>query len=184
MIFKKILYIKYLNILNYFILNLSFKFYNISFILNKNKIFLSTKIIKFNSIFAFEILIESTSLDFIQKKKRFFLKYFLLSIFYNLRLVLTILLEEFSFISSLQYLYYSAICIEREIWDMFGIFFLGNWNLKRILTDYGFLGKPLRKDFPIIGYLELIFDDSNKTIKFESIQLLQKYRNFEFKNFW
>jgi NADH-quinone oxidoreductase subunit C len=67
---------------------------------------------------------------------------------------------------------------------MFGIYFSGNWNLKRILTDYGFIGKPLRKDFPVVGYVELVFDDSNKTIKFESIQLIQKFRSFEFNNPW
>lgn len=67
---------------------------------------------------------------------------------------------------------------------MFGVYFLGNWDLKRVLTDYGFIGKPLRKDFPVIGFLELMFDDSNKVIKFESIQLLQKFRMFEFKGPW
>lgn len=112
---KKSLYVKYLNIFNFFVLNLNIKFYNLLFIINKKKNFLFTKILKFNSIFNFESLIEGTSLDFLKKKKRFFLKYFFLSTFYNLRLNITLLLEEFSFIYSLQYLYLSAICIEREI---------------------------------------------------------------------
>ena len=107
-----------------------------------------------------------------------------MSTFFNIRAVLTIKLQEFTSIISLKDFYYSSNPIEREIWDMFGIYFFGNWSLNRILTDYGFLGKPLRKDFPVIGFLELIFDDSNQIIKFESIQLLQKFRNFEFNNPW
>lgn len=168
------------NILNYFIQ----RFYVITIFILKKNLLTFISILKNNSLFQLNILIDSTVLDFLEKKKRFYLKYFFLSTFFNIRLILTLKVTEFSFIFSLNNIYYSSKSIEREIWDLFGIYFFGNWSLKRILTDYGFLGKPLRKDFPIIGFLELIFDDSNKTIKFESIQLIQKFRNFEFNSPW
>jgi len=184
LIIKKISYIYYYNIFNTLLNYIIQRFYNIILFISKNKILFVINIFKYNSLFQFNLLIESTVIDYLEKKNRFTLKYFFLSTFFNLRIILTVKLQEFSYISSLKNFYYSSIPIEREIWDMFGVYFFGNWSLKRILTDYGFLGKPLRKDFPVIGFLELIFDDSNKTIKFESIQLIQKYRNFEFNSPW
>lgn len=180
----KLSYVFYYKIFTRVVYYILQRFYNIYFFLSKSQILLFSTILKYNSLFQFNFLIEGTSIDFLEKKKRFFLKYFLLSIFFNLRAVITLKLNEFSFIFSLKQIFYSAEPIEREVWDMFGIYFFGNWNLKRILTDYGFIGKPLRKDFPIVGYVELVFDDSNKTIKFESIQLIQKFRSFEFNSPW
>lgn len=177
-------YTFYYELMNNIINNIIQRFYITYFYIKKAKLLIFSSILKYNSLLQFNFLMDGSSLDFIDKKKRFSLKYFFLSTFFNFRLVITFKVKEFSFIFSLKNLYYSSKAIERELWDMFGIYFFGNWGLKRILTDYGFLGKPLRKDFPLIGFIELIFDDSNKTIKFESIQLIQKYRNFEFRSPW
>ena len=184
MLIIKINYIFYYKVFNFILNYILQKFYNVFFFISKKNILIVSNIIKFNSLFQFSILVDATAIDYIEKKKRFNIKYFFLSIFFNTRILLTLKLKEFSFIFSLKSLYNSSKPIEREIWDLFGIFFYGHWSLKRILTDYGFLGKPLRKDFPVIGFLELIFDDSNKVIKFESIQLTQKFRIFEFNNPW
>lgn len=183
-IISKINYIFYYKIFNNILNYIIQRFYNLFFFIAKKNLLTFINIFKNNSLFQFNTLLEGTAIDFIEKKKRFTLKYFFLSTFFNIRSTLTLKLKEFSFILSLKTFYYSSKPIEREIWDMFGIYFFGNWGLKRILTDYGFLGKPLRKDFPVIGFVELIFDDSNKTIKFESIQLIQKFRSFEFNNPW
>jgi len=183
-IILKLNYIFYYKVFNNILSTIIQRFYNILLFITKKNILIFINIFKNNSMFQFNFLVDATAVDFNSKKKRFAVKYFFLSTIFNLRAIVTLKLNDFAFISSLKNFYYSSQPIERELWDMFGIYFFGNWNLKRILTDYGFIGKPLRKDFPVIGFIELIYDDSNKTIKFESIQLIQKFRNFEFYNPW
>ena len=111
----KLSYIFYYKIFTKVVYYILQRFYNIFFFLSKSQILIFFTILKYNSLFQFNFLIEGTSIDFIQKKKRFFLKYFLLSTFFNLRAVITLKLNEFSFIFSLKQIFYSAQPIEREI---------------------------------------------------------------------
>jgi NADH/F420H2 dehydrogenase subunit C len=140
--------------------------------------------LKDNQANLFKVLVDVTAVDFPNKFDRFSLNYCLLSVKFNTRLILNVKFNELYSIKSITSLYKSSCWIEREIWDMFGIFFKNHPDLRRILTDYGFSGYPLRKDFPLTGYLEMRYDDSQKRIIFESIEMSQEYRVFHFKNSW
>ena len=132
----------------------------------------------------FKILSEICAVDYINKEKRFELVYNLLSIRFNSRLKIKILTNELQPIDSIITIYKSANWCEREIWDMFGIFFVNHPDLRRILTDYGFEGHPLRKDFPLSGFLEVFYNELKKRVVYEPINLSQQYRLFEFTNPW
>jgi NADH-quinone oxidoreductase subunit C len=93
-------------------------------------------------------------------------------------------ISELTSIPSITGIFKSACWMEREVWDMNGIFFENHPDLRRLLTDYGFEGHPLRKDFPISGYVELRYDDSQKRVIYESIEMSQEYRIFNFKSSW
>ena len=108
----------------------------------------------------------------------------MLSIKYNNRIRIKISIDQLQIVESCEKLYISAGWYENEIFDMFGIFFFNHSNLRRILTDYGFEGYPLRKDFPLSGFIELRYDDSQKRIVTDFIQFSQEYRKFEFLNPW
>lgn len=92
--------------------------------------------------------------------------------------------SELTSVESLAQTFPAAVWAEREIWDLYGVFFLGNYDLRRILTDYGFQGHPLRKDFPLSGYLEVRYDYSKKRVVYEPIQLAQEFRLFDFISPW
>lgn len=115
---------------------------------------------------------------------RFTLSYHLLSYVYNQRLVLRTFTNALHPVFSVSSIYPSANWIEREAWDMYGIKFLLHPDLRRILTDYGFQGHPLRKDFPLVGFVEVRYDDSYKCILLEPVELSQDYRFFSLKNPW
>lgn len=132
----------------------------------------------------FKILSEICSVDYINKNKRFEVIYNLLSIRFNSRLKVKIQINELQQIDSIINIYKAANWCEREIWDMFGIFFINHPDLRRILTDYGFEGYPLRKDFPLSGFLEVFYNESKKRVVYEPINLSQQYRLFEFNNPW
>nr|AVN67183.1 NADH dehydrogenase subunit 9 [Bremia sonchicola] len=132
----------------------------------------------------FKILSEICAVDYISKKKRFEIIYNLLSIRFNSRLKIKISLNELQPVNSIIEIYKSANWSEREIWDMFGIFFSNHPDLRRILTDYGFEGHPLRKDFPLSGFLEVFYSEPKKRIVYKPINLSQQYRLFEFNNPW
>jgi len=110
--------------------------------------------------------------------------YVFLTTFYNKRIFVRGYFRMFDFLFSIIFLYKSANWLEREIWDMFGIFFKNHTDLRRILTDYNFIGSPLRKDFPLSGYVEVRYDESNKIIKIEPIVLMQELRAFRLENVW
>lgn len=135
-------------------------------------------------------LIDITAVDMLGSTERFVLVYQLLSLRYNIRLILKVQLEKktnslFSeVIPSIIKFYNSANWLEREVWDMFGIFFSGHNDLRRILTDYGFQGFPLRKDFPLTGFCELRYDDEMKTVFYDSLELAQEFRFFDFQSPW
>lgn len=131
---------------------------------------------------AFEQLVDLVVYDRPGKKFRFTLIYNLLSITYNQRLHLLIERDELTYIPSITDLYPSAGWLEREVWDRFGIFFSQNPDLRRLLTDYGFSGFPLRKDFPLTGFLETYYSDEQKRIVYQPVELSQERRQFNYEN--
>jgi NADH:ubiquinone oxidoreductase subunit C len=126
----------------------------------------------------FSVPIDTVGVDYPKKHFRFNCIYILSNIRYTNRLYLSVNLKELSIITSLNFLYPAATWYEREIWDLFGIFFCNNYDLRKLLTDYGFKGHPLRKDSPLTGYVEIRYDDTKKRIVTENIELTQEYRNF------
>ena len=123
------------------------------------------------------MLIDVTAVDYINKKRRFKLVYNLLSLKLNRRLQVHVEASELSLIPSITELYPNSAWYEREVWDMFGIFFTNHPDLRRILTDYGFEGFPLRKDFPLTGYVEVRYDDEQKRVISEALEIDQLYRS-------
>ena len=132
----------------------------------------------------FEILTDMTAVDYSENDKRFEVVYMLLSLKYNTRIRVKTNVNEMTSLDSVSSLYYSANWVEREAWDMFGIFFKNHPDLRRLLTDYGFDGYPLRKDFPLNGYTAVRYDDTLKIVLYEGTELAQEYRNFDFLSPW
>lgn len=132
----------------------------------------------------FTILADVTAIDYPSRSLRFEVVYNLLSIHYNTRIRIKSCIDEITPIQSITGLYSSAGWWEREAWDMFGIFFSNHHDLRRILTDYGFEGHPLRKDFPLTGYVEVRFDESEKRVRTEPLELDQEFRYFDFSSPW
>jgi len=138
-----------------------------------------------NSIFLnFYSLLDIVVLDYPYKAKRFLLNYVFLSHKLGTRLIIKFSVTAFESIASVTSYYNAATWLEREVWDMFGIFFFNNFDLRRILTDYGFIGHPLRKDFPLMGYFELRYDDSLKRVVYEPLEASQEFRFFYFSTPW
>jgi len=135
-----------------------------------------------NSLTQFKVLNDVCIIDYPEKIDRFELNYNLLSVKYNFR----IFIKHYTsaYVASISTLFNSANWIERECWDMFGVFFTNHPDLRRILTDYGFEGFPLRKDFPLTGYIEIRYDDEKANIVYEPLELSQEYRLFNFTSPW
>lgn len=132
----------------------------------------------------YKVLTDMCGTDLLKKKKRFELVYHLLSIRYNNRLRIKILINETDLVNSITSVFTNANWYEREVWDMFGIFFINHPDLRRILTDYGFEGYPLRKDFPVTGFLEVYYDENKKRITYNNVQLAQKSKSLKFQKIW
>ena len=132
----------------------------------------------------FKILVDIFVVDYPTKDCRFEVVYCLLSTKYNCRLKIKTFVDEITPLQSIVDLYQSANWLEREIWDMNGIYIEEHPDLRRILTDYGFEGHPLRKDFPLSGYSEVRYDDSQKRVISESLELSQEFRVFNFNSPW
>lgn len=128
----------------------------------------------------FKMLIDICGVDFINRKARFEIVYHLLSVHYNERISIKISTVEISSILSINSIFPNADWYEREIWDLYGIYFGGHKDLRRILTDYGFEGHPLRKDYPLSGFFELRYDEKTKQVISERIELTQKTRFFNY----
>ncbi len=134
--------------------------------------------------FLFEQLVDITATDYPAKPDRFEIVYNLLSIRLNARIRVKVKTDEDTPVPSVVKQFSSAIWLEREVWDMYGIVFDGNDDLRRILTDYGFEGHPLRKDFPLTGYVEMRYDETLKRVVYEPVQLPQDFRVFENLSPW
>ena len=132
----------------------------------------------------FTQLSDITAVDFPERKQRFELIYQLLSVKWNQRVRLITSLGEGDIAPSVTALFTSANWAEREIWDMFGIFFDGHGDLRRLLTDYGFEGHPLRKDFPLTGHVEVRYDPDERRVIYEAVELMQEYRDFDYESPW
>lgn len=132
----------------------------------------------------FRQLMDITGLDFPEDEERFCVVYNLLSLKHNQRIRVKVYTSEDVPVPSLVKLYPTAGWFEREVWDMFGVFFSGNPDLRRILTDYGFDGHPLRKDFPLTGYVEMRYDPEQERVIYEPVKLNQAFRNFDFLSPW
>ncbi len=132
----------------------------------------------------YKILSSIAGVDYPEKKKRFEIVYEILSIRYNSRIRVKISVDEITPVESATNLYRAADWWEREIWDLFGVFFSNHSDLRRILTDYGFEGHPLRKDFPLSGYIEVRYDERQKRVICEPLELAQEFRTFDFTSPW
>ena len=132
----------------------------------------------------FSTLIDITAVDYPQRSKRFDVVYHFLSMYQNQRIRLRASVREEEMVPSITPVHPSANWFEREVFDMFGILFTGHPDLRRILTDYGFRGYPLRKDFPTTGYTEVRYDEEQKRVVYEPVKLTQEYRQFDFMSPW
>jgi len=133
---------------------------------------------------AFAQLMDIAGVDFPSRPERFEIVYELLSLRWNKRLRVKIETDEASAVPSATLIYPNANWLEREVWDMFGVAFTGHPDLRRILSDYGFEGHPLRKDFPLTGYVEVRYDDEKACIVSEPVKLAQDYRAFDALSPW
>ena len=140
--------------------------------------------LKTNEKCKFRQLTDITAVDYPRKEKRFKLVYLLLSHENNHRLIINSNIKEKTIVPSITKIFPSANWMEREVFDMYGITFKDHPDLRRILTDYGFEGHPLRKDFPLTGYKEVRYSENQKKVIYESVKLEQNYRNFDFESPW
>ena len=134
--------------------------------------------------FEFKLLIDICGVDYPQREKRFDVVYHLLSITRNRRLRVKLQADEATAVASIVEVYPAANWFEREVFDMYGVTFSGHPDLRRILTDYGFSGHPLRKDFPLTGFVEVRYDDEVKRVVYAPVQLQQAFREFDFMSPW
>lgn len=140
--------------------------------------------LKADSSCKFSTLIDITAVDYPERPKRFDVVYHFLSMYQNHRIRLRVAIREDDMVPSITAVHPSANWFEREVFDMFGILFTGHPDLRRLLTDYGFRGFPLRKDFPTTGYTEVRYDEEQKRVVYEPVSLVQEYRQFDFMSPW
>jgi len=140
--------------------------------------------LKTNNKCRFKQLIDITAVDHLEREKRFRIVYLLLSHENNLRITINTNIDEKHFVPSITKIFPSANWMEREVFDMYGVSFKDHPDLRRILTDYGFEGNPLRKDFPLTGHTEVRYSEENKKVIYEPVKLEQEYRKFDFDSPW
>ena len=140
--------------------------------------------LKKNNSTKFRQLVDITAVDYPDQEKRFKIVYLLLSHQNNIRIIINVYVDEKIIIPSITKIFPSANWMEREVFDMYGIKFNDHPDLRRILTDYGFSGHPLRKDFPITGHTEVRYSEEKKKVVYEPVKLEQNYRNFDYSSPW
>ena len=132
----------------------------------------------------FNMLVDICGVDYPEREQRFEVVYNLLSLPNNLRIRVKVATDETTAVPSVASIYRSAGWFEREAWDLYGIFFSDHDDLRRLLTDYGFEGHPMRKDFPLTGYVEVRYDEEQKRVVYEKVKLTQEFRSFDFLSPW
>ena len=155
-----------------------------SFVIQTNLLNNVMLVLKNHFKYQFKVLTCISGVDYTENLYRFQVVYELLSIKYNSRIRIKVLVDELTPINSIENFFPAASWWESEIWDMFGIFFLNQQNLTRLLTDYGFQGYPLRKDFPLSGFIEARYNVTKGRVVYENLELAQEYRTFEFLSPW
>ncbi len=172
------------NIIGSDIIDTSIFYGDIQVIVHASKIYEVLTKLHSNSIVPFDQLIDITAIDYPDSIPRFEVVYILLSSVSRKRLIVKIRVNEGDLVKSSTGIFKSANWSEREIWDMFGIFFSGHPDLRRLLTDYGFEGHPLRKDFPLTGRVQVKYDTEQNRVIYEPVNLIQEYRDFDFLSPW
>jgi len=163
-----------------------FELYNkeSSFLIQTNLVNEILTIFKNHFKYQFKVLTCISGVDYPENLYRFVIVYELLSIKYNSRIRLKVLVDELIPVNSVEKIFPAATWWECEIWDMFGVFFSNQYNLTRLLTDYGFQGYPLRKDFPLSGFTESRYNSIKSRVVYENLELAQEYRTFEYISPW
>ena len=172
------------NIVGSDIIDTSISYGDIQVIVHASKIYEVLTKLHSNSLVPFDQLIDITAIDYPDSIPRFEVVYILLSSVSRKRLIVKIRVNEGDLVKSSTGIFKSANWSEREIWDMFGIFFSGHPDLRRLLTDYGFEGHPLRKDFPLTGRVQVKYDTEQSRVIYEPVNLIQEYRDFDFLSPW
>ena len=149
-----------------------------------SKIFQVIQFLRDNTSCQYRTIIDICAVDYPERENRFEVVYNLLSITYNTRIRVKTSINEITPLESITPLFKGADWLEREAWDFYGVFFSNHPDLRRILTDYGFEGHPFRKDFPLSGYVEVCYDEIQKRVVCEPIELSQEYRDFGFASPW
>ena len=143
-----------------------------------------TSLLKNNNVCQFRTLIDITAIDYPEQEERFCLVYHYLSMQQNIRIRIKSFVKEEQIVPSITNLFPSANWFEREVFDMYGILFSNHPDMRRILTDYGFQGHPLRKDFPLTGFDEVSYETESRRVVYNKVKLTQDYRDFDFNSPW
>ncbi len=170
--------------LNSVMLDINVSEYELSFNIEHTNIVKTLRFLRDEPLLSFTQLIDLCGIDWPEKKERFQVAYNLLSMNNNSRIRVKSFTDNNNSLPSITKLFPSSDWYEREAFDLFGIKFEGHKDLRRILTDYGFEGYPLRKDFPLTGYVEVKYDEEKKRVVYEPVELEQEYRNFDFESPW
>lgn len=152
--------------------------------IKKDRLLKFVEYIKDNNQCLFKQLVDITAVDYPSLENRFVVVYHFLSLIHNFRIRIKVSLAEFEPIESLTYLYHNADWLERELWDMFGVYVVNHNDLRRILTDFGFDGNPLKKDFPLTGFSEVAYDELSDKVIYKPVELMQTFRDFSYRNPW
>jgi len=155
-----------------------------SFLIQTKLVVSILTVLKNHFNYQFKVLTCISGVDYPENLYRFQVVYELLSIKFNVRIRVKLLVDELTPVRSIEKVFPAATWWECEIWDMFGVFFIEQYNLTRLLTDYGFQGYPLRKDFPLTGFTESRYNVTKNRVVYEKIELAQEYRTFEFISPW
>lgn len=155
---------------------------DVKLFIGKSSLSFVSYVLKTTAAFRYDILCDICIVDMPDKEKRYRAVYNFLSTLYGTRAFLNIYLVEATLVNSLKTIYSSSGWLEREVWDMFGIYFYNHYDLRRLLTDYGFQGFPLKKDFPLTGYLEVRYDEPRGDVVYEPVELTQELRFFNFSS--
>jgi NADH-quinone oxidoreductase subunit C len=166
------------------VLDSNFAFSELTLTLDAARIIEALQFLRDDAAAGFVSIIDISGVDYPEREKRFDVVYHLLSPKMNRRVRLKVATDEDTPIASATAVYPGADWYEREVYDLFGVLFDGHPDLRRILTDYGFDGHPLRKDFPMTGFVELRYDDEEKRVRYEPVRLNQEFRHFDFLSPW